>query len=267
MPPLASGRPRRTGPAEGGRPVPTVLGIECSLRNRREHSLFEPLSGVMLQGVLDVVREISDFRTDTLRLGELTIFPCRGCFSDVETRCHFLCDCYEDDFRRAATAVMEADVVLFSTPTYLFGMSSVLKRFLERWVSLKAPRVDAARSTKNLDECFEILQGIEDDRIVVRNPLQGKVGAVLVAGSELGQDSVIRELLLILNLHGFVIPPQGFLYHTGHSMQSMEDVRESFYRNTWLLEATRNLGHSLVQMARLTRGAEWPEMPALLPQG
>ena len=143
-------------------------------------------------------------------------------------------------------------------------MSSVLKRFFERWVSLKAARVDSASSTKTLDECFAILAGVEQGRIPASNPLQGTVGAVVVAGSELGQDSVAREILFLLHLYGFLIPPQGFLYHTGPSMQSMEDVREAFYQNAWLLEATRNLGRPLVQLVRLSRGVRWPEMPAVL---
>jgi hypothetical protein len=90
------------------------------------------------------------------------------------------------------------------------------------------------------------------------------VGGVVVAGSELGQDNVAKEIMLILNLYGFILPPQCFIYHTGHSMQSLEDVREGFYKNQWLLMATENLARSMVQMIRLTAGQSWPQMEKIL---
>jgi hypothetical protein len=63
--------------------------------------------------------------------------------------------------------------------------------------------------------------------------------------------------MLILNLYGFILPPQCFVYHTGHSMQSMEEIRQSFYENQWLLHALENLAQSLVKLIRLTKGQQW----------
>jgi multimeric flavodoxin WrbA len=241
-----------------------ILGINSSLRDRGEHALYDSLSGIMLQGVLEKVKEISGFSTETVSLAKLNIHPCRGCFSDVETRCHFLCDCYEDDFKTVAGKMMEADGIIFSTPTYMFGMSSVLKRFFERWISFKAPPIPQEKATKSLDECFELIESLERGTIKAANPLQGKVGGIVAAGSELGQDSVAKEIMLIMNLYGFILPPQCFIYHTGHSMQSLEDVREVFYQNQWLLMATENLARSMVQMIRLTKAQTWPEMEKIL---
>jgi len=244
--------------------VPKVLGIAASPREKGGHNLFPSLSTVMLQGVLERVKDLSGFETEILHLSRLRINPCRGCFSDVETRCHFLCDCHDDDFPLAARKMVESDGVLLATPTYMFSVSSVLKRFMERWISFKAPAVPRHRATKSLDECFELMAELTEGESAAGNPLQGKVGGVLVAGSELGQDNVVRELMLVMSLYGFILPPQCFLYHTGHTMQSMEEVREGFYKNQWLLEGTENLARSLVQMIRLTRGAEWPEMAKVL---
>ena len=104
----------------------------------------------------------------------MNINPCKGCFSDMETRCHYLCDCYD-------------------------------------W-----------------------------------------------------QENVAGEIMLILNLYGFILPPQSFIYHTGHSMQSMEEVRNGFYENQWLLNALENLARSIVDLIQLTQGHEWPGMPDVL---
>jgi hypothetical protein len=86
----------------------------------------------------------------------------------------------------------------------------------------------------------------------------------VVAGSELGQDNVAKDIMLILNLYGFILPPQAFIYHTGHSMQSIEEVRLGFYENQWLLKAIENQARSIVQLVQLTKGNSWPEMPSVL---
>lgn len=246
--------------------MPKVLGISCSPRLKNSTALYESLSAVMLQGVLEQITDISGFLGETLNLSQLNIHPCRGCFSDMETRCHFLCDCYDDDFKLVAEKVIAADGIIFATPTHMFGMSSVLKKFFERWISFKAPPIDQGVADKSLDECFDLLHQMDNGTIKASNPLEGKVGAVLVAGSELGQDSVIREIMLMLNMYGFVFPPQAFVYHTGHSMQSLEDVRRGFYDNKWLAAATEALAHNFVRMIRLTQGAKWHERPKTLSQ-
>ncbi len=248
----------------GRQNTPRVLGISSSPRLKQSEAIFDSLSAVMLQGVLERIQAISGAYVEIVHLSRLNIHSCRGCFSDMETRCHFLCDCYDDDFKMVAEKVMDADAVIFATPTYMFGMSSVLKRFLERWISFKAPPIDQGSSDKSLDECFDLLHKLGDGSLEAANPLEGKVGGVVVAGSELGQDSVIKELMLTLNLYGFVFPPQAFLYHTGHSMQSLEEVRNAFYENKWLTAATDALAHNLVQMIRVTRDVSWRRLPRTL---
>lgn len=239
-----------------------ILGIESSPRHKQSKAIFPSISGVMLQGVLEKIQEFSDFQTEILSLATLNVHPCRGCFSDMETRCHFLCDCYDDDFKMVAEKMMAADGVIFASPTYMFGMSSTLKQFFERWISFKMPPVKQA--DKSLDECFDLIEQINAKAIDVANPLHGKVAGIVVAGSELGQDNVIKEMMLILNLYGFILPPQCFIYHTGHSMQSLEDVRNCFYENQWLMMATEHLAHSMVQTIRLTHHQSWHQMGNIL---
>ena len=227
--------------------------------------MFDSLSTVMLQDVLAAAREVSsDCKTEMIHLGRMNINSCKGCFSDMETRCHYLCDCYDDDFPGIARKIIDADGVIFASPTYMFGMSSTLKRFFERWISFKTPPVDRERASKSLDECFDLLRQEAEGTLKTSNPLRGKVGGIVVAGSELGQENVAREIMLILNLYGFLLPPQSFIYHTGHSMQSMEEVRNGFYENQWLLNALENLARSIVDLIQLTQGHEWPGMPDVL---
>ena len=242
-----------------------ILGINSSPRIRGSHALYDSHCAMMLQDLMDAIREsCSDCATEVIHLSQMNIHPCRGCFSDMETRCHFLCDCYDDDFNQIARKMIQADGIVFASPTYMFSMAGRLKQFFERWISFKAPPVSREKATKSLDECYELVEQMADGTLSVTNPLQGKVGGIVVAGSELGQENVAREVMLILNLYGFILPPQCFIYHTGHSMQSQEDVRLGFYENQWLLHALENLALSIVQMVRITRGQKWPEMPKVL---
>lgn len=241
-----------------------ILGIESSPRRKNSHALFDSLSGIMLQGVLEVAAESVGVTTERINLSACRLKPCRGCFSDMETRCHFLCDCHEDDFRRIARKMIAADAVVFATPTYMGGMSAVLKMFFERWISFKAPPVESSQATKSLEECFALMSELADGQRDISNPLQGKVGAVVVAGSEIGQASTIKDILYILNLYGFILPPQGFIYHTGHSMQPLEDVRRCFFENRWLQAATVTMARSMVQLIQATKPVAWIQMHHLI---
>jgi multimeric flavodoxin WrbA len=242
-----------------------LLGIGSSSRSGDKHAMFDSLSGIMLQDVLEAAQEASkDCETEIVQLARMNIQPCRGCFSDIETRCHYLCDCYDDDFATVAQKMIQADGVVIATPTYMFGMSGILKQFLERWISFKAPPVPRETACKSLDESFELLDQMARGTLDAVNPLQGKVAGIVVAGSELGQENVAKEIMLIMNLYGFILPPQAFIYHTGHSMQSMEAVRSTFYKNDWLYHAIENLGRSIVQLIEHTKGRQWPRMPKVL---
>mgnify|MGYP001814488872 FL=1 len=241
-----------------------ILGIDSSPRRKKDHALFDSLSGIMLQGVLDLAAESKDVSFERLNLSTCRLNPCRGCFSDMETRCHFLCDCFEDDFKSIVRKMMTADAIVFATPTYMGGMSAVLKLFFERWISFKAPPVDPRNATKSLDECFDLLKDLADGKLKISNPLHGKVAGVVVAGSELGQASTLKEIMYILNQYGFILPPQGFIYHTGHSMQPLEDVRSSFYENCWLQEATAHLARALVQLITATKHLQWQPMQSTI---
>jgi multimeric flavodoxin WrbA len=242
-----------------------LLGIGSSPRSADKHALHDSLSSIMLQDVLEAAREASEAcETEVVQLARMNIHPCRGCFSDIETRCHYLCDCYDDDFPPIAQKIIQADGIVLATPTYMFGMSGILKQFLERWISFKAPPVQRETATKSLDESFELIDQMASGTLEVANPLQGKVAGIVVAGSELGQENAAKEIMLMLNLYGFIFPPQSYIYHTGHSMQSMEAVRASFYENEWLLHAIEKLGRSIVQLIELTKDHQWPQMPKVL---
>lgn len=65
-----------------------------------------------------------------IHLCDMNISPCRGCracFDKGETHCPL-----QDDVPAIAAKLMEADGVIFSSPTYVGSMSGILKNLLDR---------------------------------------------------------------------------------------------------------------------------------------
>ena len=68
-----------------------------------------------------------------LRLSDFDIGPCRGCYVCLfkENKCIL-----EDGFNTVAQAIMQADALIVSVPTYFLGPNASLKRFIDRGIAL-----------------------------------------------------------------------------------------------------------------------------------
>lgn len=100
-----------------------------------------------------------------------------------------------DEWPTLRRAVLDADILLISTPTWLGQMSSVAKRVLER--------LDA-----------ELSETDEDGRPI----LFDKVATAAVVGNEDGAHAIVANLFQALNDVGFSVPAQGCTYWNGEAM-------------------------------------------------
>jgi len=91
--------------------------------------------------------------------------------------------------------ILDADILVFATPTWMGHMSSVAQRVLER--------LDAELS-------------VTDDE--GRPHLTGKVAVVAVVGNEDGAHKIIADSFQALNDVGFSIPAQAGTYWNGEAM-------------------------------------------------
>jgi len=68
-----------------------------------------------------------------LRLPDFNIQPCRGCYVCLfkEKKCIL-----KDDFNTVLSAIMEADALIVSVPTYFLGPNASLKCFVDRGLAL-----------------------------------------------------------------------------------------------------------------------------------
>ncbi|SFJ16865.1 flavodoxin family protein [Thermoflavimicrobium dichotomicum] len=77
----------------------------------------------------------------------------------------------DDDYHEVITRVMEHDVIIFATPLYWYGMSGIMKNFIDRWS-----------------------HSLRDDRYNFKEKMQGKKAYVIIAG---GEQARIKGLPLV----------------------------------------------------------------------
>ncbi|MFN8225667.1 MAG: NAD(P)H-dependent oxidoreductase [Mycobacterium sp.] len=104
-----------------------------------------------------------------------------------------------DQWPQIRAKVLDADILLLSTPIWLGHPSSVTQRVLER--------LDAELSNKDADG---------------RPVMTGKVAIVSVVGNEDGAHKVIADVFQALNDVGYSIPAQGSTYWNGAAMESVD---------------------------------------------
>jgi multimeric flavodoxin WrbA len=134
--------------------------------------------------------------------------------------------------------VLAADILVFSTPTWMGHMSSVAQRVLER--------LDA-----------EISETDDEGRPI----LLGKVAVVAVVGNEDGAHHIIAEAFQGLNDVGFSIPAQGCTYWSGPAMGSTDynDLDEVPEKTA---SATATAARNLVHLARALKISQYVPYPS-----
>lgn len=110
-----------------------ILALNSSPRKGRGNT--ERILRPFLEGARQAGAE-----TEVVYLYEKKILPCLGCF-DCWLRTPGKC-CQKDDMEGLLKALTAADVAVYATPLYVFGMSAVMKLFLDRIVPLAEPFIE-----------------------------------------------------------------------------------------------------------------------------
>ncbi len=147
---------------------------------------------------------------------------CMGCYSESPESCnprHCTEGDLADSMRGFHQKLLFADGVVFATPVYWFGMSALMKAFVERLTSLE----NAGKL------------------------LAGKVAGFVAAGEEDGAMMAIAHLMAITSDMGFLFPPMPFTYYIGRG--ELEDDPET-------VEYARRLARNMVKLASLIQKEE-----------
>lgn len=199
-----------------------AVGLVCSLKPSSSPSS----SALIAEHVVGELKK-ADVECELIRAVDYNIAP--GVEDDMGAG---------DQWPAIRRKVLDADILLISTPIWLGHASSVTQRVLER--------LDAE------------LSNTDDDGTPA---MVGKVAIVSVVGNEDGAHKVVADLFQGLNDIGFSIPAQGCTYWVGAAMEStdysdLDEVPEQIASAT--AAAARNAAH----LARALRATGYPPYEA-----
>jgi len=199
----------------------TALALNCTLKPSPQPSSTEKLASEVLAEL-----ETLGVTTEQLRVVDFDVRP--GVTADEGDG---------DQWPQLRQRVVNADILVLATPTWMGHLSSVAQRVLER--------LDAELS-------------ISDDNGV--KALTGKVALPVVVGNEDGAHSIIAALAQALNDVGYSIPAQGSTYWNGEAMGTT-DYRMLQQQPSATAAATQVAARNAFHLASLLR--ERPYLPAV----
>lgn len=136
----------------------------------------------------------------------------------------------DDDWPDIVGKIKAADIVLFATPIWWGGRSSLMQRAIER--------LDA------LDEEY-IASG--------RSALYNKVAGVVITGSEDGALSTMGTIMMVLTFMGFTLPPECACYWVGEVGFPPSEDRAKRLENPAVPHMASNMARNLAWYAQLLR--------------
>jgi multimeric flavodoxin WrbA len=136
----------------------------------------------------------------------------------------------DDEWPGIVAKIKEADIVIFATPIWWGGRSSLMQRVIER--------MDA------LDEEY---------RADGRSALYNKVAGICITGSEDGALSVMGSIMMVLTWMGFTLPPECCAYWVGEVGQPVATDRERRLKNEATKHMAMNMARNLVYYAQLLK--------------
>jgi multimeric flavodoxin WrbA len=192
-----------------------VLALNASLKH--EPTLSN--TGELASLVLDEIRALAPIDTNVVRLSDATL-PVGLGFQEGP----------EDDWPELVTKVKAADIVLFCTPIWWGGRSSLMQRLIERLEALD-----------------------EEYSATGRSAIKGKVAGIVITGSEDGALSVMGSIMMVLSWMGFTLPPECATYWVGEVGQSPSEDRNKRLKNMATMHMAKGLAQNLVYYARLLK--------------
>lgn len=199
-----------------------VLVLNGSLKHGPDISNTEEVSQLVLDNMKTMEAKVS---TEIVRLSDYNI-PVGLDFKEND----------DDQWPEIVTKIKAADIVIFATPIWWGGRSSLMQRAIER--------MDA------LDEEY-IANG--------RSALYNKVAGIVITGSEDGALQVMGSIQMVLSFLGFTLPPECCAYWVGEVGQPTKTDRDRRLANDATKHMAKNLARNLLYYAQLLK--QYPLIP------
>ena len=188
----------------------------------RKYGSSAKLAAIAEKGVVDG----GGLVYDKVFLYDYNIKPCIGCVSDDQLACKFPCIVDDDDFNKIGEKILESDGFIIVSPIYWYGVTGVLKNFIDRMTSFENMIFHTGRSL-----------------------LEGKVAGFIVAGNDSGGIHAIAYLMVTMNSMGVHIPAWALAY---------THEREDVLRDEQVVRDAYNVGYIVARAANVLKSIrEW----------
>ncbi len=202
-----------------------VLGISGSARALDDMAQQESNSEELLKICLGHCHKLGA-EIELIKLRDYRIEHCRACYSTTNTQCHCPCSCYPRDTPKGDDMsnvlydkILEADALIFATPVNNFNISTPLKAFIDRCISLDGslkPANPKAPKDKQLNiKHMKYVELTADNDVPGSGMLRrflGKVAGVIVTGHEEGASMAVSNLFMTFTHFGMLFPPFSNMY-------------------------------------------------------
>jgi multimeric flavodoxin WrbA len=191
-----------------------VLVLNASLKHAPEISNTEELA----QLVLDHMPKDS-IQYEIIRLADKHI-PVGLGFKETD----------DDEWPEIVGTLKAADIVIFATPIWWGGRSSLMQRIIERMDALDEEYIAGGRSA-----------------------LLNKVAGIVITGSEDGAQATLGGMMEVLTFMNFTLPPEACAYWVGEVGQPPSKDREKRLMNESTKHMAKNLARNLIHYASLLK--------------
>jgi multimeric flavodoxin WrbA len=194
------------------------LALVCTLKPGSDSSSSQLLSDQLLSAL-----EAEGVSSTSIRIADFDVRP--GVEFDMG---------HGDQWPSIRSQLMEADILVLATPTWLGQPSSVCQRVLER--------LDA-----------EISERDGEGRLLT----YGKVALAVIVGNEDGAHHISAILFQALNDVGFSLAPGAVTYWNGEAMHTV-DFKDLSSTPEKVAQTTRTAAVNAAHLARVLQAAPYP---------
>lgn len=195
-----------------------ALALNCTLKPSPATSSTELLAGQVLAAMSE-----HGAQGEQLRVVDFDVKP--GVEADMGDG---------DAWPGIRSKILDADILVLCSPTWMGHMSSVAARVLERLDAELSETDDAGRPV-----------------------VEGKVAVAVVVGNEDGAHKITADIYQALNDVGFSIPSQGGTYWNGEAMHTV-DYKDLDETPEEVASATATLARNAVHLATLLKETPYP---------
>jgi multimeric flavodoxin WrbA len=192
-----------------------VLALNASLKHEPDISNTDELT----REVIDNMGTSCKIESEVVRLSDMNLPVGLGFRENAD-----------DDWPHMVEKIKRADVVIFATPVWWGGRSSLMQRVIERFDALD-----------------------EEYHASGRSALYNKVAGIVVTGSEDGALSTMGSIMMVLTWMGFTLPPECAAYWVGEVGFPPVDDRAKRLQNNATKNMAMNMARNLVYYAQLLK--------------